>query len=38
MAQAIKEARNLELQEELAVFQRRETNLIAIVGYELLDN
>ncbi len=35
MAQAIKEARNLELQEELAVFQRRETNLIAIVGYEL---
>ena len=35
MAQGIKEARNLELQEELAVFQRRETNLIAIVGYEL---
>ena len=35
MVQAIKEARDLELQEELAVFQRRETNLIALVGYEL---
>ena len=35
MAQAIKEARNLELQEKLAVFQRRETHLIRIVGYEL---
>ncbi len=35
MTQAIKEARNLELQEKLAVFQRRETHLIRIVGYEL---
>ncbi len=34
MAQAKTKARNLELQ-ELAVFKRRETNLIAIVGYEL---
>lgn len=35
MAQAKTKARNLELREELAVFQRRETNLIAIVGYKL---
>ena len=35
MTQAIKEARNLELQEKLVVFQRRETHLIRIVGYEL---
>ncbi len=35
MAQAITEARNPELQEELAIFQRRETDLIAIVGFEL---
>ena len=35
MAQAIKQAGNLQFQEELAIFQRRETHLINIVGYEL---
>ena len=35
MAQAITAARNPELPEELAVFQQRETDLIAIVGFEL---
>ncbi len=35
MAQGIKQAKNLKLQEELAIFQRREIYLIAIVGYEL---
>ena len=35
MAQAIKQAGNLKGQEELAIFQRREKHLVAIVGYEL---
>ncbi len=35
MAQATKQARNPKLPEDLAIFQRRETYLIAIVGYEL---
>ena len=35
MAQAGKNAKNLQLKEELAVFKCRESNLIAMVGYEL---
>ena len=35
MAQAKTKAIDLELRDELAIFQRRQTNLIAIVGYEL---
>ena len=35
MAQAVTEARKSGLQEELAIFQQKETDLIAIVGFEL---
>ncbi len=35
MAQRTKQAQNPKWQEELVIFQRRETDLIAIVGYEL---
>ncbi|MGK7938433.1 MAG: sensor histidine kinase [Xenococcaceae cyanobacterium] len=35
MAQARKNAKNPELKEELAVFKYRESNLIAMIGYEL---